>query len=334
MTATLFVLVLLLGCRFSGWVLESDVSGQTVGLPPTLRPLHGALNPNTSSLPHLAGWYRRPDSSSRYSWRIDRALAGAVTPCHDDTRDYQQHPVRLREPSGYSMTRLQHEAAGEVQSCAIPCVRVTGMAFRPLALGAMVCGAALLASVAALYARVAARSTHLTRTKAKADPPVRLGVPRNASHRRNKVGQREQSAGSITLWLPPVLLFGCAGLYTGHRLLDAWRNRADASPTNSFALLAEDCGWYWTSTMENHGDTAAQMMELSPHTPTIVSSTMLASDVPVPYSEPQLLDQIYGAKLAAEIKQSFDSRSKSVALAAAFISNCGPGAPQLERLRW
>eukprot|EP01047_Picozoa_sp_COSAG01_P063923 COSAG01_NODE_8367_length_2812_cov_1.819388_5_plen_79_part_00 len=76
------------------------------------------------------------------------------------------------------------------------------------------------------------------------------------------------------------------------------------------------------------------MAELSSHSPTVISSTMLASDVPVPYSEPQLLEQIYGTTLAAEIKQSFDSRSQNVGLAAAFISNCGPGQPQVDRLWW
>jgi hypothetical protein len=130
------------------------------------------------------------------------------------------------------------------------------------------------------------------------------------------------------------MLLGCVGVYTAHQLVDAWQNRADASPSARFALLGEGCGWYWSSTMENRGDTAMQMSELSPHSPTIVSSTMLASDVPVPYSEVQLLMQIYGANLAADIKQSFDTRSQNVGLAAAFISNCGPGQPQVDRLWW
>jgi len=118
----------------------------------------------------------------------------------------------------------------------------------------------------------------------------------------------------------------------------------------------------WTSTMENKGDTAAQMLTLS--SPTIVSSTLLASDVPVPYAEPSLLTEIYGPSNTAAIIGSFESRSPVTTsnlgfetpgpktkfqlaqlgtkaaeaggegLAAAFISNCGPGKAQVERLRW
>ena len=338
------VLCVLLACQFSGWVLDTTTPGTPVGrptrLPATLRALHDPVNPNTSSLPHLAGWHR-PGSSAAYSWRVERALAGHVTPCHRGPRDYQRHPVRLRDQGGYSMTRLHHDGSGEVEGCAVPCVRVTGMGFRPLAFRVTIFGAALVASGVALHFRVAARVGQATDLKAKDDPRVvrvpklnpSLRVSRHVSQRRSEQG-RQQHAGGATLWFPPAVLFGCVGVYAAKQLLNAWQDRADVSPSSSFALLTEGCGWYWSSTMENRGDTVAQMARLPLHSPTVVSSTMLASDVPVPYSEPQLLEQIYGASRATEIKQSFERRSQSVGLAAAFISNCGPGAPQLERLRW
>lgn len=336
-------LCVLVACQFSGRVLDATLGtpvDQPTRLPATLRALHDAANPNMSSLPHLAGWHR-PESSAGYSWRVERALAGHVTPCHRGPRDYQRHPVRLRDQGGYSMTRLQHDGTGEVQGCAVPCVRVTGMGFRPMAFGVTLCAAALAASGVLLHFRVAARFGQATDLKAKEDPPVvqfpkldpPLRLSRRVPQRRNELGRQQTSSGA-TLWLPPAMLLGCAGVYAAHQLLNAWQSRADVSPSSSFALLAEGCGWYWSSTMENRGDTVAQMTGLPPHSPTVVSSTMLASDVPVPYSEPQLLEQIYGTSRATEIKQSFEGRSQSVGLAAAFISNCGPGAPQLERLRW
>jgi hypothetical protein len=333
-TVALFLLALLLARRLSGWALRGGSStGSATGLlPPTLRPLRGAAQPNVSSLPHLAGW-RRPEAGTTRSWRVERALAGDVAPCHAATRDYLEHPVRLRDTAGYSMTRLGHEGGGGAIDCAVPCVRVTGTAFRPMALGVAMCVAAFTAAGLCVWMRIEARAALATKHKSKADPPMRL--PRRLSQRRNET--THGAGASTTVWLPPLLLLVLTGCYTSTQLLEAWSNCADASPSASFSL-GEGCGWSWSSTMENRGDTIGQMLGL--RSPTIVSSTMLASDVPVPYAEQNLLEQIYGGSIAADIKRSFSSRSggdgdgQGLGLAAAFISNCGPGAPQLERLRW
>jgi hypothetical protein len=57
---------------------------------------------------------------------------------------------------------------------------------------------------------------------------------------------------------------------------------------------------------------------------TIVSTTELNSDVPVPYIDAGIIHRLYGTKRANEVSESWSRRRLTNRTAAAFISNCGP----------
>ena len=352
--------VLCFVAQLSRW---SGAGTEAATLPARLRPLRGAARPNTSALPHLVGW-RRPSDAAAPSWRVERALAGDVAPCHGPVRDYEAEPVRLRDTAGYSMTRVvaagstvgagstgaasRQDLVDEVQ-CAIPCVRIAGgLEFGEVALAVVVVAGSLAGAGVMLRLRFSARAGAGGGDRDKPGDLPRLSRL-NPSMRKGRSQRRGDAANAgdagAALWLPPLLLLGGGAMFAGQTLLTHWHDRADASPGSTLGLLSDGCGWRWTSTMENMGDTAAQMLALS--SPTIVSSTLLASDVPVPYAEPSLLTEVYGPSATAAITGSFESRStgweradtaaeigSGEGLVAAFISNCGPGEAQRERLRW
>ena len=196
-------------------------------------------------------------------WRVQRVLAGGVHNCHDFPRDFSEHPVKVRD-----------RQASIVEGCSIPCTKVTdgGLYLKLATFAAAAC--VMIVCFWVLSSQFEPRSKQLHRSK------------RGKQHRhRPLLSTGRQSA---VLILPPTVLVLALLLLECAQLRSAWINRPDAAPAWQLgSAWSEPCGWLWSSTMENRREATKSMS-------TIVSTTSLSSDVPVPYVQANTAEQLFG----------------------------------------